>query len=103
MKRLFVADRAKADIHSLREYTEAQWGIEQQRRYLHGLFDRMRQLRHHPRLGRPRDDLRAGLRSLISGSHMIYYRETEDLVVILRVLHVRMDVSSRLTEPTDEP
>ncbi len=49
-------------------------------------------LGRHPFIGRDRaDDLGLGLRSLPSGSYIIVYRATSELVTILRVIDGRRD------------
>lgn len=54
----------------------------------------MRRLGDWPELGRPRPELRAGLRSLSIGNYLIFYRVRADAVEVLRVLHGRRDVDA---------
>jgi toxin ParE1/3/4 len=104
MKRLFLTDQAKADMRALTLYTEKTWGALQKRKYRQALHDRLAQIRRNPTLGTSRDDLKPGLRGLISGRHVIYYGETADLIVVFRVLHARMDARSRLLgQPPSKP
>ena|SRR5579864_2629548 len=49
-------------------------------------------LSNHPYLGRRRDDLRAGLRSVTVGSYVVIYRVEGDDVLILHVVHGRRDI-----------
>ena len=49
-------------------------------------------LSKHPYLGRRRDDLRAGLRSVTVGSYVVIYRIEENDVLILHVVHGRRDI-----------
>jgi toxin ParE1/3/4 len=49
-------------------------------------------LSRHPYLGRKRDDLAAGLRSLAVGSYVIIYRVEGSDVRILHVVHGRRDL-----------
>lgn len=57
------------------------------------LLDRLEQrwnaLTEHPHLGRNCDDLAAGVRCLVEGDYLIFYRLDGRDVVILRVLHGR--------------
>ena len=47
----------------------------------------------HPRIGPARDDIRPGLRYLISGSYLLLYRIVgEDEIEIVRVTHGRRDL-----------
>ena len=52
------------------------------------------QLSRHPNLGRQRDDLRQGLRSLSSGSYVVIYRLQGNNVRILHVVHGRRDIKA---------
>ncbi len=47
-----------------------------------------------PGLGRPRDELRAGVRSfrVRRFRHLIFYRVTADAIVLLRILHGARDI-----------
>lgn len=40
-----------------------------------------------PRTGRPRDDLRPGLRSFVVGKYVAFFEPTENGIRIVRVLH----------------
>ena len=50
-------------------------------------------LSRHPYLGRRRDDLRSGLRSVTVGSYVVIYRVEESDVRVLHVLHGRRDIT----------
>ncbi len=51
-----------------------------------------------PQLGRARDDLAPGLRSLPVDSYVLFYRTTEDNIQIIRILHGRRDIDSIMRE-----
>jgi toxin ParE1/3/4 len=48
-------------------------------------------LTQFPDLGQRKDDISPGLRARPVGQHMISYRVTDEVIRVLRVLHVRMD------------
>ena len=102
MKKLVVAFSARADLEDIARYTERRWGAARKRLYLDALRDRFAQLRTSPGLGAARDDVRSGYRSIASGSHVVFYRETADSIEILRVLHQRMDVHRHVPGENDE-
>ena len=58
--------------------------------------ERSLELARHPYLGRKRDDLRPGLRSVAVGSYVVIYRIEGKDVQILHVLHGRRDIRSIL-------
>lgn len=51
----------------------------------------------NPYVGRTRDDLRSGYRSLVAGQYVIFYRATSSTVFVLRVVHGRRDIESLIS------
>jgi toxin ParE1/3/4 len=101
VKRLVVTDAARGDLEDIARHGDQQWGTARTRRYMDAIRERFARLRHTPGLGAPRDDIRPGYRSIAAGRHVVFYRETQDHVEIVRVLHERMDLHRRLTEDSD--
>lgn len=46
----------------------------------------------NPEMGSARDDIRPGLRYLVSGSYLLLYRTIEDDIEIVRAVHGRRDL-----------
>lgn len=67
-------------------------------RYIEDIDRRLRWLRTNARQGRPRPALGSGLRSVGVGRHVIFYRDLADRVVVVRVLHERMDFARHLDD-----
>lgn len=61
-------------------------------RVLDRLDETARHLAGHPEMGAARDDIRTGLRSLISGPYLLLYRVTDPGVEIVRAVHGRRDL-----------
>jgi toxin ParE1/3/4 len=61
-------------------------------RFIDSVTARFCLLADHPRIGRRRPDLRAGLRSYPAGDYLIFYRLEGPDVLILRVLHGSRDI-----------
>lgn len=97
MKRLKVTEAAEADLTAIGKYTEEHWGSAQKRRYLAMIKDCFTRLRRNSALGAPRDDLRPGYRSVSAARHVVFYRDINDCIEIIRILHVRMDMGGHLT------
>ena len=57
----------------------------------------MRALLDHPELGMPRDDLFRGCRGRTVERHVVYYRITDDEIIVGRVLHSGQDPSGKVT------
>lgn len=98
-RRLEFASDADEDLRALLADTFERWGETQQIAYSEQLATTMRELLVHPYLGRARDDLRPGMRSLHVAHHVVYYVVDERTVTIIRFLHERMDPARLLGPP----
>ncbi len=58
------------------------------------MLERIQDLAEFPEMGRQRDELRPGLRSIRQTSHVIFYVVKGKTLVVLRVAHARRDISS---------
>jgi toxin ParE1/3/4 len=58
-------------------------------------------LGRHPFMGRPRDELVTGLRSVLAHPHIVFYRVFDQTVEIARVLHQRRDLLAALATERD--
>ena len=94
--RLELLPGAIADLDSIYAYSVEKWGSEQAKTYLRALNARMQGLRRFPALGTAQDALHPGLRRIGEGSHSIYYLIREEALLIVRVLHDRMDTKRAL-------
>ncbi len=100
MKRLVVSAAARADLKSIARYSEREWGKARKKQYLSAIRRRVTLLRHRPEIGTTRQDVGTGYRSVLVGRHVIFYRIESEGVVIVRVLHQRMDVLVHLADRT---
>jgi len=91
---------AQADIAGIKEFTLGHWGKAQAKQYIEEMRERFRHLAKHPKIGRARDDIRGGMRSLLVGSHILYYETRNESVLIIRVVHKSQDPTKQLrSEP----
>ena len=81
---------AEADLVSIGDYTLRTWGEAQADRYITELEDCCKRLAGNPGLGRRCDHVRPGLRRMERGSHVVFYRQQPDGVLIVRLLHRSM-------------
>ncbi|MDE0172438.1 MAG: type II toxin-antitoxin system RelE/ParE family toxin [Defluviicoccus sp.] len=82
---------AEGDLAGIADRTIETLGIEQARRYRDGLEACFGMLADNPRLGRNAESLAPNLRRFEHRSHVVFYVERDDDVVIVRVLHASMD------------
>lgn len=83
---------AEADLESIWVYSLERWSLEQADSYFRTLMDAIKGLASGTKVGRP-VDVRQGTLRYAVGSHVIYYSQDEGGIVVVRVLHRRMDVS----------
>ena len=86
-----LSGKASGDVEDIYEFTIVHFGIEQARKYLHGLGDCFKALAEYPLQGRAADELASELRRYEYQSHVEFYREEEQYTLIVRVLHKSME------------
>lgn len=93
-----LTSAAKEDIEEIIEYTVETWGYNQAVKYEILLGDAITQIASDPRSPRFKqaDYVRPGLKRYHVGRHYIYFKVSEDLVSILRILHDSRNQSQHL-------
>ena len=89
---------AQSDLIEVRRYTVRQWGIAQSQKYISELRKTIRLLAEAPSLGRVRSEVGLHVGSFPYGSHVIYYVEYEQQLVIFALLHKRMVPFNHIVE-----
>ncbi|MFO1465651.1 MAG: type II toxin-antitoxin system RelE/ParE family toxin [Steroidobacteraceae bacterium] len=89
--RFVLTPRAAADLDDIWDYTADRWGLDQTETYTRQLAKDIQTVADKPSRGRQCDEVRAGYRKYPSGSHVLFYRLTDDGIDIVRILHERMD------------
>lgn len=83
---------ARADLDEIRAYTRGKWGEAEWYRYYRDLTDCFLRIADDPTLGRSRDLIRPGMRSMTCGKHVIFFAPVAaagGAPVILRIVHER--------------
>ena len=81
---------AENDLLDIWQYSYNKWGADKASEYLMQLNAGMQGLINNPMLGKSREYIREGYRSIQINHHVIYYRVDEKLIDIVRVLHETM-------------
>lgn len=90
---------AEADLDDIWQYTMRTWSAERADRYTDDLFDGFDLLVHNPNLGRKVEGFGARYRRLPVQHHLVFYiAEPSGDVLIVRILHERVDVPRHLDE-----
>lgn len=91
-----LSNLAVKDLEAIADFSINRFGIEQARRYRDELIVCFRELSDNPKLGRRAEHLARNLRCHDHRSHTIYYRISKNELIIVRVLHSRMDTERHI-------
>ncbi|TPV33835.1 type II toxin-antitoxin system RelE/ParE family toxin [Paucihalobacter ruber] len=95
-----ISREAHLDLENIWLYTFENWSKEQADRYINLIIDEIEYLAEHPDSGQNYENIRKGyFRSRIK-SHFIFYKNNHKIskIEVIRILHQRMDIKTRLTE-----
>ncbi|MGF9565753.1 type II toxin-antitoxin system RelE/ParE family toxin [Neorhizobium sp. JUb45] len=96
LRRYKLSPRAKRDLLEIWLYTRDTWSIVQADSYYQELINSVEALATGVKRGKPIDDIHYGYLSFASGSHRIIYRHANRQVLVIRILHQRMNVRQHL-------
>jgi toxin ParE1/3/4 len=89
---LYHAPQARADLLNLWLYVGSE-NPGAADALINGIHRRLDQLTRHPYSGMLREDIGPGIRHLLAGRYLVFYRVTPKQVEILRVLHGRRGIA----------
>jgi len=95
--RYWLTGSAEKDLADIAKYTLETWGEEQLEIYRHRLEERLDLLIEFPELGNNHPMLRSDFRYVVEGKHYIFYRRVGDDIEVLRFLHCRSAIISKLS------
>ncbi|MCR4377561.1 MAG: type II toxin-antitoxin system RelE/ParE family toxin [Rhodospirillales bacterium] len=90
-----LSPRAESDLEEIWLYTFKNWSLKQADRYHNAIVEAFEDLAAGDKTGRP-VDIREGYFKHAVGAHLVFYRFDEAGLVVIRVLHQRMDVGRHL-------
>ena len=89
--RLHLTPQAEDDLESIYHYTTMEWGIEQADLYQSVLYAGMIELLSQPAIGKLYKTKTQDYRTLAIKKHLIYYRQEDVRIVVVRILHGSVD------------
>jgi toxin ParE1/3/4 len=89
--KIVISDKARSDLLEFYAYLAAR-NPSAARAAVTAINSKFSNIAQFPFIGRERSSLGTGLRSLVSGTQVIFYRVDGDQVVIVRVLDGRRDI-----------
>lgn len=99
---VIICKLAREDMVEIWEYVAAHTTDEKATDFLGKIKEKMVLLSGMSGIGSMRDELSDGLRSYTFGKHLIFYREIDDGIVIVRVLHGARDLPAMSFQLDDE-
>ena len=91
-----LSKKAKNDLKNIARFTERRWGRKQRFLYIKQFDDVFHSLAKSPSMGKKCDDIKEDYRKFPQGSHIIFYRESENnKILMIRILHKNMDEESK--------
>ena len=97
MNGVVFSPKAKTDLSQVWNYTYTQWGVEQAENYVRDLWAVIGDLINDVTKSVDIGDVRRGYRKVRAGSHVIFFKVTNDGVVdVVRILHQKMDFNRHL-------
>ena len=89
---------AMQDLKEISEYLAQNFGFSQAEKFVQKLNIQFLRIVQFPRMGKPRNDLLAGSRTLLVDRHLIFYIAIGADIEILRVISGYRDLSTLFTD-----
>jgi toxin ParE1/3/4 len=96
MTRYVLSPRAQKDVDDIWDYTVTHWNLRQAEIYLRQIWHAIETVAAEPRLARSCNDIRPGYWKYPAGSHVLFFRLTNNGIDVVRILHRRMDFERHL-------
>ena len=93
-----LSEAAVGDIEEMLTRSMLDFGVVQTETYSQSLIQCLELLGENPEMGSAVDEIRPGYRCFLHESHAIFYKPREQDVLIVRVLHKRMDPDQNLQD-----
>jgi len=94
-RQLQLTPLAELDLEDIWRYTAERWSPGQADHYHHDLIETMEALARGDKVGR-RCVVRDGYSRYAVNSHVVFYRESDYTLDVIRILHQRMDIERHL-------
>jgi toxin ParE1/3/4 len=99
MAKYFLTNKAVEDLSKIWEYTYEGWSESQADKYYDLLTSSFQGIVQNPELGKNYDEIYKIIFGLHVGKPIVFYRKAQaGDIEILRILHQRMDLKSKMDE-----
>ena len=100
MKFIKYARRANADLEDITDYTARTWGAAQAKKYNRDIRGKIVELANGEASIQSMNVSKVGLYKTRVNRHLIIFEQTDEQILIVRVLHEAMDIPRHIG-PTD--
>ncbi len=99
MAKVFLRQEAINDLTHIWEYTKDYWSETQADKYFQSIKFACREIGVNSEIGIKYTGISSNLLGFKTGKHIIFYHIISNVEIeVMRILHERMDLKSRLTE-----
>jgi toxin ParE1/3/4 len=99
MARYILTNKAVEDLSKIWEYTYEVWSESQADKYYELLISSFQEIVQNPELGKSYTEIDSAILGLRVGKHIVFYQLAKsNNIEIVRILHQRMDLKSRMDE-----
>lgn len=99
MAKYFLTNKAVEDLSIIWDYTYNAWSENQADKYYGILIDTCKVISKSPEIGKNYDEISSEILGFRVNKHIIFYRVIKSgEIEILRILHAKMDLKSRIEE-----
>jgi len=93
-----ITKKAVSDLEQIWLYIVEKWSVKQADRYYNLIFDEIEFFCKNDGAGKSMEHVRKGYRASKVKSHLIFYRVSNVIIEIVRILHENMDIENRIGE-----
>ena len=91
-----ISKAAILDLEKIWVYTLKNWSADQADQYVSLLIDEIKYLATNFESGKNIDQIKHGFRVSKVKLHLIFYKEADEIIDVVRILHQRMDIKNQL-------
>lgn len=96
MNKFVLSNKADKDLADIFEYGILNFGVERATEYLLGINEKFQFISENKELGRSADEISKGLKRIAYNKHVVFFKEQQESVLIVRVLRREMDFNRHL-------
>ena len=99
MSKFILTNKSVQDLSEIWNYTLETWSEDQADKYYKTLINTFQEIADKPQLGRSYSSVSQNLLGIKINKHIIFYTSyDQNTILIIRILHERMDLKSKVLE-----